>query len=373
MIDTVKLTVPYEERPEWLDRVRRDTGYVAGSGVFTATIKPSKSYKQKGLYLPQLQYVERPPTKDRAKTRTLNIELSLPKLLFGNNFDELTDELFSAVVNELSKRIWVVYDVKISPADIKQATVARIDYSKNIVFTDRTPVSTIVGVIAMGNIPKTYDVQKIDFRNGGLIYHIHANIMDIVMYDKVADLRQAKVSEKRSHEKYNYTQLKLIDEFEKRKNVTVARFEIRLSTKRKIRNELKAIDESDDLRFCHVFSTAISRKILLRHWENITNQISKNELLADTTTQMLVSHVNTKTDMQFAEASALTLMQLIRKEVNEERAVRNIIEGLFSKGQYTRLKKIGRNQPTKTQLTSLLHITKTLTEMKPVSVTDFIK
>jgi hypothetical protein len=133
-------------------------------------------------------------------------------LFFGNNFDELSDELFAPLVNELSKRIWAVYDIRISPDEIKQASVAKIDYSKNIIFTNRTPISSVIRTVASADIPRTYDVQKTDFRNGGQIYHIHANIIDIVIYDKVADLKQAKVSEKRSHEKYNYSQLKLAEE-----------------------------------------------------------------------------------------------------------------------------------------------------------------
>lgn len=373
MVDTVKLSVPYAERPEWLVNVQKSSGYNANSGAFTATIKPSVSYKLSGLYLPQLQYVERPKTKRSDKTYDLFIELSLPKLLFGNNFDELTDDLFSAVVNELSKRIWAVYDVKVSPTDLRNATVARIDYSKNIVFTDYTPISTIVGTIANGDIPKTYDAQKTNYRNGGLIYHIHANIIDIVVYDKVADLRQAKVSDKRSVEKYNYTHLKLADVFEKNKNISIARFEIRLNTKRKIRKELKSIGVSDELRLTHVFSTDVCRQILLRHWEKITSQISKTELLEDKPSQILISTVNTKQGVKFAEASAFTIMQLLRKELQDERAVRNLIERQFSKNQYARLKKMGLSAPTKTQLTNLLYITKTIKEMKPVSITDFIE
>lgn len=373
MIDTVKISLPYRKRPKWLDRVQKDTGYIANSGVFTATIRPSKSYKQSGITVPKLQYVEQPPTKDRTRSHTLNIELSLPKLLFGNNFDELTDELFSAVINELYKRLRTVYGLRISPNKIMQAEVSRIDYSKNIIFTDRTPVSTIIGLMATGDISKTYDVQKTDFRNGGLIYHIHANIIDIVMYDKVADLRQAKVSERRSHEKNNYSQLKLVDEFDKHKNLTVGRLEIRLSSKSKIRNELEAINLSDDLRFCHVFSTDISRSILLRHWQNIVSQIPKIEAVGDTATQILVSHAQTSPEMKFAEASALTLMQLIRKETRDERAVRNIIEGLFGTAQYYRLKNKSRDPPDKSQLKDLLYIEKTITAMMPVSVADIIR
>jgi hypothetical protein len=223
------------------------------------------------------------------------------------------------------------------------------------------------------DVAKTYDVQKTNFKNGGLIYHIHANSIDVVMYDKVADLRQSKVSEKRTHEKDNYSQLDLIAEFDKHKNVTVPRWEIRLNNQAKIRKELKAIGANDDLRFAQLFSTSISRAILLRHWQQVFDSIPKSEMVASTATQILVSHKQTNPSIKFAQASALTLMQLLRTETKGERAVRNIIEGLFGTAQYYRLKKMTRDPPNKTHLKDLLHITETITAMTPVSIADFIQ
>lgn len=374
MIDTVKLAIPYSERPKWLTPLNKKSKLDAGKGTFTTNIFPSTSYKKTEIYLPKLQFVESPSyTEGVGRLCTLYVEVSLPKLFFGNNFDELTDELFMAVANKLSALIWTIYDIKLSPTDIAQASVARVDYSKNIVFTNRTPVSSVISVVAKGNIPKTYDVQKTDFRNGGMIYHIHANIIDIVFYDKVADLAQAKTSERRSHEKHNYTQLKLVDEFEKNPNVSVFRYEIRLNGMEKIRKELVAIGESDELRFSHVFSSDISRRILLNHWEKITSEIPKTESLAQTPSQMLTSHAITKQGMKFAEASAYTLMRILRNEIQEERAVRHLIESLFGRAQYSRLKKVGREPLTDSQVSSLLHFTNTITEMHPISIAEFIQ
>ena len=373
MIDTIKLAVTYSKRPNWLNRVQASTNRNVTSGVFTAIIDANESYKRIGVYVPKLIYIEQPATKDRKRTYTLNIELSLPKLFFGNNFDELTDEQFPAVVHELHKRLRNVYGLRISERKLAQSEVAKIDYSKNIIFTDRTPVSTIINAVALAGISKTYDVQKTDFRNGGQIYHIHANIIDIAIYDKVADLKQAKVSEKRTVEKYNQSQIQLVEELEKHPNVTIPRFEIRLNDKRKIRSELKAVNASEDLRFHHLFSSDISGAILLRHWNKIFDQIPKAEMVADTATQILVSLKQADPSMKFAEASSMTLMTLLRKEARDERTVRNLIESLFSKSQYTRLKNNSRTPPTKTQLKSLLQITETITAMTPVNIEDFVK
>lgn len=372
MIDTVKIAVPYRKRPVWLDRVDRDSKRNANNGFFTATIYPSNSYKRSGIYLPTLRYAERPATRTQDRSYELNIELSLPKLYYGNNFNELTDDLFSAVLAKLSRLLRTVYGIRIKPSTLERALVGRIDYSKNIIFTDRTPVSTIISTLEKAEIPKTYDVQKTNFRNGGLIYHAkHTNTIDVVLYDKIADLRQGKVSDKRTREDDNYSQLNLIAEFDKHPNVTIPRWEIRLSTRRKIRKELEAVGVGNDLHFSHLFSTDISRKILLQHWEKILDLIPSTEIPADTVTQILVGYKQTYPDMKFSRAGALTLMQLLRNEQGE-RAVRNTIEGLFGLEQYNRLKKMTRNSIKKTESKDLRHITETLTAMTPVSIADFI-
>lgn len=171
MIDTVKIAVPYHERPTWYSNIREriNSGYGKG-GIFTAHIRPryeEQTYKREGIYLPKLRYIERPRTQSRRKTYDLYIELSLPKLYFGNNFSELTDDLFPEVVNVLSEALQEIYGIDVSPTEIKLATVSRIDYSKNTIFTNRTPVSTIINTLATAIVPKTYDMQNTTTQNSG--------------------------------------------------------------------------------------------------------------------------------------------------------------------------------------------------------------
>jgi len=294
-------------------------------------------------------------------------------LYYGNNFNELTDDLFAATVIKLSGLLHDIFSLNIATSDIEEARLGRVDYSKNIIFTDCTPISTIIGIIKLADIPKTYDIQENMFRNGGHILHIHTNTQDVAMYDKIADLKQARISDKRTHEKDNYIQLNLLDELDKHRNITIARFEIRLGGMHKIRKELKAVGVSDDLRFSELFSTDISRKILLLNLHKIMTKIPRTEIDTNTASQLLVSYKQSDTSIKFSEASALTLMQLLRNESQDERVVRNLIEGLFSTAQYYRLKKKSRNPPTQSQLKDLLYIEDTITAMKPVSIIDFVQ
>ncbi|MEX0881586.1 MAG: hypothetical protein WDZ34_01790 [Candidatus Saccharimonadales bacterium] len=341
------------------------------SGLFKAVTNPSSGFKKRGIYQPRLTYTERPLGQYR-KSYELAIELSLPKLMFNDSFTELTDDTFVDVVKKLSETIRTTYSIWLFPHLLVKAGVRKIDYSKNIIFTDYTPVSSIVSSISKADISRVYDTQNTNFKNGGHIYHIHSNSLDVAMYDKIADLKQSKVSEKRSYEKDNYTQLSLLDELEKKKPVTVARFEVRLNGKRKIRNELSAIGITDNgLTFKEMFSTDISRKMLLRHWNNIFDRIPKVPLDGDTPEQLLLNITKAEPDMKAREALAVVTLKLLSKD-HEERYIRNLMETLFSPSQYRRLRHKSREPPNATQLKTLIHVTNALRAMTPVSIDDYL-
>ena len=62
-------------------------------GVKKCFLNPKKGEAIKGNYRPRLTLRRRPP-----RVTELVIEFSIPKLLYGNNFDELIEEDFEAVL-----------------------------------------------------------------------------------------------------------------------------------------------------------------------------------------------------------------------------------------------------------------------------------
>jgi len=372
MIDTVKIIVPFSSQPKWVTEAKLLQKLDATKGVFVAYNNPSSSYKKLGIYQPRLTYTER-PRGNYQKVYELAIEFSSPKLLYSNNFTELKDTDFDAVVVKLAEVLRDTYGVWLFPHIIAKARVGKIDYSKNIVFDDRTPVSTITEILRKADISRRYDLQHTNFKNGGHVYHIHFNSLDIAFYDKVADLRQTKVSEKRSYEKSGYTQLSMLDELEKQKTVSVARFEVRINGVAKLRKELEAIGvDSTDLSFRSLFSTEISRKVLLRHWKNIFDELPKTPYATlDTVEQNLIAFKQTYPYAKPAVTSMSVMLAMLRKDHDDERYVRNLVEELFGKHTYYRYKRNGRSPPTKTQLKTLLLIEATLTAMTPVSIDDY--
>lgn len=369
MIDTIKLVLPFNDRPDWLDGADKNLKKNANSGGVTTTLNPSKGYKVAGIYLPKLKFYEH-PTREGIQ-RKLQIEVSLPKLYFGNNFSELTEADFDAVVGKLSDVLLSTYGINIPSEVLANAHVGKVDYSKNTIFEDFTPVSTIVKAMNTADVSKVYDVQQDKYKNGGHIYRIHTNGFEVVMYDKIADLKQERISTKRSHEDDGYVQMDLLDKLLQKRNITVARFEIRINSIRKIRKELEEISVFGDTTFRELFSADISGKLLLKHWQNIFDRIPKAQAIEDTTENLLVTLKQKNPSMKFAEATRTVMLMALRKEAENERYVRNLIDELFGKHTYNRYKHNGREPPRPTQLRTLLQITDSIKAMTPVSVVDY--
>lgn len=371
MIDTTKLILHYSEQPDWHHTAHLQRAIDPVTGRIKAIGNPTTADKKQGIYKPRVTYSEQ-VRKGQRRTYQLAVELSLPKLVYGNNFDELTDADFSTVIHELAGALKTAYCVIVTPQQLEQASVAKIDYSKNIIYTDYTPVATVVNAMRKANIAKTYDVQKTDFKNGGSAYHAkHTNGLDVVMYDKITDLKQSLLSPKRSEDKEGYAQRTLLPSLEANGAVTVARFEVRINGTKMLRKELTNNSIDCELSFRELFSSEVSKLILLRHWQAIIDHIPKVPLTQDTPEQIFLSIKKDNPDITLTNALATLGYALLSKE-HESRYVRNLIEGLFTTSQYRRFTQRTREPPDGNQLKTLLHITDTLTAMKPVRLSDYV-
>jgi len=113
------------------------------------------------------------------------------------------------------------------------------------------------------------DTNRTDFRNEGHSFKYRVNSFEIVFYDKIKDLQQAKISEKRAEEKDNALQLGLFDILTKRKPLEVLRVEIRLNRRQKISQILKKIDKKVEPTFTNIFNQDTAKKVLLYYIDEI--------------------------------------------------------------------------------------------------------
>ena len=278
MIDTIVLTLktgmytifePDNFSPSTRGLTDPTAGYyrLGGRSNFTCKQNPTPNELKRGIYKPRLTVTKRINRESNFEI-PLKIEFSIPKLLYGNNFDELTDEDFPAIIQKL-KAVLKEMGVYLFEKNLVNAPVSSVHYSKNIALTDYTTPYTYLTQLTKLNINKRLDTNRTDFRNEGHSFKYRANSFEIVFYDKIKDLEQAKISEKRAEEKGNALQLKLFDMLTQRKPFEVLRVEIRLNKRQKISQILKKIGKEVEPAFTNIFSQDTAKKVLLHYLSEI--------------------------------------------------------------------------------------------------------
>jgi hypothetical protein len=246
--------------------------YPLGSrGNFICVQNPTKADLQAGRYLPRLTLIKRKNSGGFALT--LRIEFSAPKLVFGNNFDELESHDFTKVLTALHHGLSNM-GIRLSNEALRKAPVSAIHYSKNIAFTDFTSCSMVMSELELIDLTNRLDLSRTDYRNEGHAIRYHANSFEVTFYDKLKDLGKARYSEKRAIERDYGAQL---DMFRRPnsvpKELEVLRMEVRLGTRAKIANLLKRIEVDAELRFEALFNADIAKSVLGHFWTQIRAQL----------------------------------------------------------------------------------------------------
>lgn len=237
---------------------------------------PTKRELLLGIYKPRLKLSSR-ANQLFGHGPILRIELSLPKFLFGNNFSELQAKNFLPLAKQL---VAVLADMGVGTTTeaLAQAPVSVVHYSKNIALTDGSTPYHYIQKIKEANIDLSLDTNQTNYRNEGHSYKWHSNWFEVVFYDKIKDLEKAKISEKRALEKDNALQLNLFKPLQGRRKFEILRMEVRLNTRRKIKQLFRKLGINADITFKKLFKPAISKRVLLYYLDEIE---SKRPLLLD--------------------------------------------------------------------------------------------
>lgn len=297
MIDTIILTIPkYSMR-----KLTNESWDMIGSGKGYRKFKKNQTKEQKDdptKYYPRITGVK------RGYSETVNIEFSVPKLVFLNNLDELRDSDFNRVINILQERLKEM-DVFIEKKDLIDAEVSRIDFGKNMVISEYSS-NHIISQLEKINLNKQMDLTKVRFMNSGESLQGYANSNSFVFYDKLADLNKDK---KRAIDKDQTTyQSNLFDLIKiDRAQQEILRFEVRLSSKRKMKSVFRKLEfEKETYTFKKVFSEKLAVTILKDYWNS---KIDNNKYVLFTMNEP-AEKILRKIAVARPKAKAKTLMYL---------------------------------------------------------------
>lgn len=278
MIDTIVLTLTKDlyhiSEP---DKFKPSAEWVNNPTAKIRSMQSKQFSTQKeslaGIYKPQLMIAHR--ITNHGSQVMLRIELSLPKLHFGNNFDELQYKDFKSIITKLVNTLKEM-GVIVTADTLCKASVSAIHYSKNIPLTDGSIPYSYINKIKEANVQRSLDINQIEYRNDGHSYKWHCNSYEVVFYDKISDLEKAKKSNKRTVEKYTKRQLKIFKKLSTQKNkLEILRMEVRLNKRDKMKQLFKKLKITSNLTFKSLFKPAISKKVLLHYIDELESKRPK--------------------------------------------------------------------------------------------------
>lgn len=215
----------------------------------------------------------------------LKVELSLPKLLFGNNFNELNDGDIDAIIDRLHHEL-LAAGIMLQRESIANAAITKIHYGKNTLLTNAT-AALVLSTLAKLNISRRLDASNTDYRNSGHAVRYHTNDWELAFYDKLKDLEQAKISERRAIEAQNATQIGLLDDL-RRRQIEILRIECRLNKRQQIKSHLHRCNiHCSELTLRTLYSKQIARAIMLDFWDRYVQPSLGTLLLSKNTPEEL--------------------------------------------------------------------------------------
>lgn len=270
MIDTLIITIPKDK----LEKLENTEGcfpvwtlHKRGIGFEIWIKNTSKEEVKKGLSFIKLTGYIRNSSENRTSPKMVNIEFSVPKLLYGNNLDEVEEKDFPIVIDTLHRRLFEMGE-RTEKADLENAVISAFHPSKNIMLSDRYTAYGVIKELGKINLTKKLELTKVNFKNDGNAIQMYAINHSIVYYDKIADLNQNK--KKAVDQDQTPQQFSLFEEIKKSQpSLEILRMEVRLSKKTKINSVMEKLDFQKNPVFKDVFKKDVCQKIVRWYWDSI--------------------------------------------------------------------------------------------------------
>lgn len=304
----------------------------------------------------------------------LAIDFSIPKLLFRNNLDELSENDFILVIDTLQKRL-LDMGVDVSKTNLQLAQVAVIHFAKNIILPAFLTPSMITRDLVKVGITKRLSLDKSMFKNLGHALIFYAKSYEIVIYDKKKELEHntgVKIDNdptlfQQSLFSENKPLYKALPE--------ILRIEIRLNHASKIESVLKTIGKAKVRTFLSLFKHDIARRVVLYYWELMTT--GKNSFLfsSENDIEKIAQEIHKNNPKISAQKLLAIIGYLTFSKQKGVRILRQFIESKYTGRTWFRIANYSKSLVFYNNLSDKLKfwidIRDAILEFKPIKPIDF--
>jgi|GEM_PF-4726900 hypothetical protein len=196
----------------------------------------------------------------------LRIELSLPKLLFGDNLSELQDSDAGALLRLLSS-VLCEMGVMATPEALWRARLSVLHVGKNVPLPKGMTCSAVNRELASYPQRASWQLSQKTFENGGDLFKLHRKSFEFVSYDKLHDIGRARKAAHRATHSAADDLTPGVGETTASESA-VLRVECRFNTPQEIRKALaRSGHDTKAARLCDVFRSDIAMGVLLTELE----------------------------------------------------------------------------------------------------------
>lgn len=263
--------------PELVNRKYEDLSETERSSTRPYLRKYVLHPKWQEEYLPRVEVFET-LTEDRRSIRyILKVEFSVPKLLYWNSLQEVSEKDYQSVFSALKSALKSV-SIVVETETIANAIVASVHACKNIPLPRNIKMREVISELSKIDINKAFDISDKQYKKGARVLNLHSGTIDWSIYDKISDSLRPK--NKRSDKGHIDRERGIIEQYGLQDR-EVFRYEYRRKKTQTVKREVNALLDRDyqtQVVFRDLFTPDLMKKLVLNSWNAIMerpeNQIS---------------------------------------------------------------------------------------------------
>lgn len=323
--------------------------------------KTGKGYKDmineqtrvKTEYLPSVRLRERYQL--RSISQYLYIDFSAPKLLQGNNLEEITTTDIPTIYQKLYK-ITDRMGVEVNREQMECANVVKIHFGKNIVLPYSIFPSMIINRIHGNDWSGIFNALQRDYSNDGTSLRVGNNSREVILYDKIRELSFDRNS------KELFTILKAL-------KIQVLRMEVRFKTERVIRRETGLL--KGKLTLQKLTFHKIVEKVLSEYWSLLTNNTNYQDFETTELEKVYANLLMQNPKLSLKDVNSIFSYLILKQEFGEKKA-RSMITRVYSQDTWSNFKQLFYKHQGKALITNEYSIIqRQLKNYEPLRLTEF--
>lgn len=246
---------------------------------------------EKSAYLPKITIYEALNADRDEVLYTLEAAFSVPKLLYGNSVQEVSENDLEKVLHAFRTTL-ARAGIGIESNNIATARVSQVHFCKNVLLPPEIRMQEVLADLKRTDISKAVDITQKEFKHGGQVLHIYSQTVERVFYDKVLDATRPKG--KRKDKGRVEKEREIIDRYGLAHR-EIFRYEYRLKKNQTLKSDVNtALGRPYETRVLlkDLFEPSLCKTILLKSWRDLI-QRPENQLalLGPTDDLTLLLHI----------------------------------------------------------------------------------